>query len=1827
MKRLLIFIAVLIGIILGTTLIAHAATSVFQVFQGGTGTSSPSGILYGDNSGSNPLKTVSIGAGCTFITGTLSCPGTGLAASSTLLGDNNTFSGSNTFTQTLNLIPALNEGLYLQDMSLGASVASTSGIWLQNTTPAAAGAQQNSPAITLEGQDWGTTAPASSTPVEFTEFVLPLQGTTVASGSLVWERSLSSGPFVTDMTLTAAGTLEPLNLEVAGGAIGSTNTTNGNIWVPGAALVSHQALAQYSIGTSSSNAIGIRTGFYGLTSTVLTAGDNYAGIVVGNAPVTTAVSGLHNWLTNVAIKALGSVTLGVAKVGNTASLYIDGAATTTVNGLDYDLYASSTGPDYFGGNVGINTPTPNFNLEVQGTASTTNLDIGGLSGIAAGSFLAINPSGQVIATTTPSRGAASSTLLVDNNTFAGLNAFTNAGTTTFAGGLQMTEINETGASTSTFNNGIQISSGCFAVGSTCIGSTSASSTLLSDNNTFSGSNIFSQPLSLTSVTGTTTISGNQGFTVGGFQFAVQGSTGQIGINKTPSLALLDIGGNYTTANAQQILLTGTLLSSLTGTQAGANFSPNFTPSGASLSNMEGVSSSPGLTAASSIDPAQLIGFVAQIRNASTTSTINGGFDFDAVGPSNAGTSVITNYRAYQAGGAINGDGNTSGSITNIGFYGLNSTASSSVGGIISNFTSELTVPTGSPNGGTTNNRGLYITGNGGTNVNGGVVHNYALYNDSTANNYFAGNVGVASTTPWGQVSITNAGSNPAFYIANSNNTTAQFIVASNGNTGIGTTTPSAPLTVQNGSGIIATFASTGATGYSQIALQGTGHQYQIGVGNASESAFGVANKYFIFDANAAAMRMVIDSSGNLGVGTTTPGSILSVNNVANFTAATSTFYGTGGFNIAAGCYAIAGSCIGTGGSSASSTLLSDSNTFSGNNIFSQITKFSNGFLSQASSTVTGNLTLATTTTGSLNGTIVVSGFPYPQTGAGIQQALNIGCPNGSVFLPAATYSITQKIIIPSNCTLEGSGWNSILSFANSTAELYTLASYNVTIKDLQIDQSAVTSGSLNSIFAIYDQDVDDFNVNDVRIKNAYSFGIFSNTTAITGSSTRLTFTNNYINGMGNSDPIGGGPSDSTSTMTDVVVQNNRVYQNAGIGAFYTNAIDLVRSNQFIYANNDTHGGILLGSEQTPDQNSRITGNLINAADGTTTCAFVSVFPGSSATTSSTNITINNNILTNAYLGIVSNTLANGIGQFSVSGNSINGTGCPYSILVQNANGGTVSDNSTASSTVGISIASSQHISVTGNSDHGHSSSGIASNGTSANNTYGLNNLYGNGTDYSLVETTNTANIQGALTVTGSVTGTDIFAGSGNVFKDFSETYLDAGSGHGIHLRPNNGSEAATILSGGNFGIGSTTPNSLLSVGNTNGINFSTATSTFYSTGGVNLSSGCFAIAGNCLSVSSLGGTAPIANGGTNQTSQTTNGVNYFDGTHITSNSSFTWDGSRLTVPGQLYVNGGTLFISQGQQIQNASNGAQEIGFPSAGDFTFGGVNVGISTTTPGSLLSLGVSGNASGINFSLATSTFENAGGINLTTGCFAINGTCIGGSGGSGTVTSVTAASPNSTLSLGGTNPVTTSGIINFDLNLTHPNFWTGLQNFTNASSSEFTATSTVWHLGATFFGSSQQSNISASGVLTLGTPLATGSGGTGSSNLGTGVVQASSGVLSAANPTRAFIMGVASTTALTGTTTAPQFSIPIGLTVTSWSCTVAPAGATAEVEWQYANPTAYTNVTPTYLAASTTPGNVSISTNNTPTAQATSTLSVGNVTGNPTSVNCSFLGNSTTI
>lgn len=172
-----------------------------------------------------------------------------------------------------------------------------------------------------------------------------------------------------------------------------------------------------------------------------------------------------------------------------------------------------------------------------------------------------------------------------------------------------------------------------------------------------------------------------------------------------------------------------------------------------------------------------------------------------------------------------------------------------------------------------------------------------------------------------------------------------------------------------------------------------------------------------------------------------------------------------------------------------------------------------------------------------------------------------------------------------------------------------------------------------------------------------------------------------------------------------------------------------------------------------------------------------------------------------------------------------------------------------------------------------------------------------------------------------------------------------------------------------------------------------------------------------------------------------------------------------------------------------------------------------------------------GLSFGAGTSqwTFRNSGGIlyvattsptstatsttaaltidangKVIANCFSTNGsTCIGGS---GTVTSVTLATPSSTLTLGGTNPVITSGTINADVNLAHTNTWSVLQNFNYSSTSLYAsflnASSTNLFAGSFTLATTTAgcASITSGGSL-FSTGVACGSGG-GSGTVGSGTI-----------------------------------------------------------------------------------------------------------------------------
>lgn len=285
----------------------------------------------------------------------------------------------------------------------------------------------------------------------------------------------------------------------------------------------------------------------------------------------------------------------------------------------------------------------------------------------------------------------------------------------------------------------------------------------------------------------------------------------------------------------------------------------------------------------------------------------------------------------------------------------------------------------------------------------------------------SGNVGIASTTPYAKLSVTNTGSAPSFIVEDDTSPDGSpFIIDESGNVGIGTTTlpsgneltlngdlailredsgqrvfnmncssngcdydvsnsngrhvftvsgtermrlsgdnlgigtnvPDARLHVQDTSTAITELTGTMAlfSNISSVAdisrvgiIGGTSGNSSLDFADTDDLDIGRINYSHTLNALSLytdnAERLTIDSNGDVGIGTTSPGSKLSIQgniflagNLLSTSTASSTFAG----GLVATCFSTDGTNCITGGSgtSASSTLLSDNNTFSGNNTFS-----------------------------------------------------------------------------------------------------------------------------------------------------------------------------------------------------------------------------------------------------------------------------------------------------------------------------------------------------------------------------------------------------------------------------------------------------------------------------------------------------------------------------------------------------------------------------------------------------------------------------------------------------------------------------------------------------------------------------------------------------------------------------------------------------------------------------------------------------------------------------------------------------------------------------
>jgi len=166
----------------------------------------------------------------------------------------------------------------------------------------------------------------------------------------------------------------------------------------------------------------------------------------------------------------------------------------------------------------------------------------------------------------------------------------------------------------------------------------------------------------------------------------------------------------------------------------------------------------------------------------------------------------------------------------------------------------------------------------------------------------AGNVGIGATSVTtgakldvsGTITFRGAGTDPGYYTAlfmndavgpytgylagytlgfntgGNNARSTRMYIDNVGLVGIGTSTPSQKLHIAGSGAAVLIDSTSGASANPELRLTAVARQFNVGVGGATFATTALQGAYYLYDATASEYRFVIDSSGRVGIGTTTP---------------------------------------------------------------------------------------------------------------------------------------------------------------------------------------------------------------------------------------------------------------------------------------------------------------------------------------------------------------------------------------------------------------------------------------------------------------------------------------------------------------------------------------------------------------------------------------------------------------------------------------------------------------------------------------------------------------------------------------------------------------------------------------------------------------------------------------------------------------------------------------------------------------------------------------------------------------------------------------------
>lgn len=192
-------------------------------------------------------------------------------------------------------------------------------------------------------------------------------------------------------TFTGPVTVTALTTMNSGFVAGSSNT---NVYVATQSNSFPLTASQYLFGGAAN--IHFRTGLGGNGSTQIALSASYANTIIVNSPISTWTTGTHNYLANLVVKPIGTITNNGATVNNTVTAFFQGATTGGTN--NYDIYA-----------IGLNR---------MDSLQTVNLKLNGSFG-AANQIPMINSGGTALTWVTAYTGLITGTPTIVAGTGAG----------------------------------------------------------------------------------------------------------------------------------------------------------------------------------------------------------------------------------------------------------------------------------------------------------------------------------------------------------------------------------------------------------------------------------------------------------------------------------------------------------------------------------------------------------------------------------------------------------------------------------------------------------------------------------------------------------------------------------------------------------------------------------------------------------------------------------------------------------------------------------------------------------------------------------------------------------------------------------------------------------------------------------------------------------------------------------------------------------------------------------------------------------------------------------------------------------------------------------------------------------------------------------------------------------------------------------------------------------------------------------------------------------------------------------------------------------------